>query len=161
MPSNRARINTDLIQKTQYKVPLNKIAKKPPPKPQLLPKFEPLYINDWDNYSLLNLPLNVNIPNPFKLFSLFFTDKIIDKLIEWINKYAELYLLDKEAEYLYLQQLICKQELYIYFIVQIYIGITIELYVKDYWKDLNIYSTKYIVKKYIGVIRFQQLNYYF
>ena len=44
--------------------------------------------------------VNANIHNPFKLFGLSFTDKIIDKLIERINKYAELYPLDKEAEYL-------------------------------------------------------------
>ena len=28
----------------------------------------------------------------------------------------------------------------------IYIGITIELYIKDYWKSLDIYSCKYIIK---------------
>ena len=87
--------------------------------------------------------------------------KLTDKLIEWTNKHAKLYLLDKKAEYLRPWQLICKQELYAYFTVQIYMGITIELCIKDYWKDLNIYSTEYIVKKYIGVIRFQQLDCYF
>jgi len=43
---------------------------------------------------------NVNIYNPFELFRPFFTDKIMDKLIEWTNKHAELYPLDKEAEHL-------------------------------------------------------------
>ena len=161
MPSNRARIDGDLVQKTQYKVPPNKIAKKPPPKPQPLPKFKPLHIDDWDDHGSPNLPPNVNTHDPFKLFSLFFIDKIIDKLIEWTNKHAELYPLDKEAEYPRLQQPTCKQELYAYFAVQIYIGITIESCIKDYQKDLSIYSTKHIVKKYMGVIRFQQLNCYF
>jgi hypothetical protein len=45
--------------------------------------------------------------------------------------------------------------------VLIYIGITIELCVKDYWKDLNTYGTKHIVKKYMGVARFQQLGRHF
>ena len=45
--------------------------------------------------------------------------------------------------------------------MQIYIGITVELCIKNYWKNLNIYSTKYIVKKYIRVVQFQQLAYYF
>jgi len=27
----------------------------------------------------------------FAIFKLFFTDKILEKLIEWTNKYAELY----------------------------------------------------------------------
>jgi hypothetical protein len=72
--------------------------KTPPLKPWPLPEFEPIYINNWDDYGLLNLPSNVKTHDPFKLFSLFFIDKIMDKLIEWINKYAELYLLDKDAE---------------------------------------------------------------
>ena len=98
MPSNYARINADLVQKTQYNVPLNKTAKTAPLKPWLLPYFKPLYINNWDNHSLLNLTSNVNRHNPFKLFSLFFIDKIINKLIEWINKHAELYPLEEEIE---------------------------------------------------------------
>ena len=155
MPSNCAIIDANLVQKTQYKVPLNKTAKTPPSKPQPLPEFKPLYITNWDNYSLLNLPPSINIHDPFKLFSLFFIDKIIDKLIEQTNKYIELYLLDKDNKYLRLQQPIYKQELYTYFAVQIYIGITIELYIKDYQKDLTTYSTKYIIKRYIGIVRFQ------
>ena len=148
MPSNCAIINANLIQKTQYRVPPNKTAKTPPPKPQPLSDFEPLHITNQDDHSLLNLPPNINIYNPFKLFSLFF----IDKLIEQTNKHVELYPLDKDNKHLRLQQLICKQELYAYFIVQIYIGITIELYIKDYQKDLTTYSTKYIVKRYIEIV---------
>ena len=40
-------------------------------------------------------------------------------------------------------------------------GITIESCIKDYWKNLNTYGTEHIVKKYIGVVRFQQLARYF
>ena len=161
MPRNRARIDVDLVQKTQYNIPLNKIAKTPPLKPWPLLYFKPLYINNWDDYSLLNLPLDVDQHNPYKLFSLFFIEDIINKLIEWTNKHTELYLLYKETEHARLQQPICKEELYAYFSVLIYIGITIELYIKDYWKDLDTYSTEHIVKKYILIVRFQQLNYYF
>ena len=49
-----------------------------------------------------------------------------------MNKHAELYLPEEETEHLRLWQPICKQELYTYFRVLIYIGITIELYIKDY-----------------------------
>jgi len=82
MPSNRARINIDLVQKTQYKVPPNKTAKTAPPKPWPLPEFKPLHINNWDNHGSPNLPPNVDTHNPFRLFSLFFMDEIMDKLIE-------------------------------------------------------------------------------
>jgi hypothetical protein len=74
--------------------------KKPCPKPRPLPKFEPLHIDDLDDYSSLNLSPNINTHNPFKLFNPFFIAEIMDKLIEWTNKYAEFYLLDKEKEHL-------------------------------------------------------------
>ena len=76
----------------------------------------------------------------------------MDKLIKQINKYIKLYLLDKKIEHPHTQQLICKEELYAYFSVLIYIGITIELYIKDYWKDLTIYSTKHIIMRYMGIV---------
>ena len=158
MPRNRARIDTDLVQKTQYNVPPNKTAKTPPPKPWPLPHFKPLHINNQDDYSSPNLPSDVDQYNPYKLFSLFFIDNIIDRLIEWTNKYIELYLLDKENKHLCLQQLIYKEELYAYFRVLIYIGITIKLCIKDYWKDLNTYSMEHIIKKYISVIHFSSLT---
>ena len=72
--------------------------------------------------------------------------------MEWINKHVELYPPDKKKENLRVWQPICRQELYAYFRVLIYIGLTIELAIKDYWKDLNTHSTKYIVKQYIGVV---------
>ena len=40
-------------------------------------------------------------------------------------------------------------------------GLTIEPAIEDYWKDLNTHGTEYIVKQYIGVVRFQQLNRHF
>jgi len=75
--------------------------------------------------------------------------KLTNKLVEWTNEYVELYPPDKEKEHLYIWQPIYKQKLYAYFGILIYIGITIELCIKDYWKDLNTYNTKYIVKKYM------------
>src|ERR1700722_3708599 len=70
MPSNRTRIDADLVQKTQYNVLPNRIAKKPCPKPRPLPKFEPLHIDDGDDHGSPNLPSNVDTHDPFKLFSL-------------------------------------------------------------------------------------------
>jgi Transposase IS4 len=131
------------------------MAKTPPLKPWPLPEFEPIHIHDWDDHGSPNLPSNVKTHDPFELFSLFFTDEIMDKLVEWINKHAELYLLDEDAEQARAWQPTCKQELYAYFAVQIYMGITIESCIEDYWKNLNIHSTEHIVKKYIGVVRFQ------
>jgi len=65
------------------------IAKEPPPEPWQLPKFEPFIIDDYKAHSEPILPPNTNINNLIALFNLFYTNKIIDKLIEWINAYAD------------------------------------------------------------------------
>jgi Transposase IS4 len=51
--------------------------------------------------------------------------------------------------------------LYAYFGVLIYMGITIESSIEDYWGDLEPAGAGHIVKNYIGLVRFQQLNRYF
>ena len=43
----------------------------------------------------------------------------------------------------------------------IHIGITIESSIKDYWGNLESAGAGHIVKNYIGLIRFQQLDRYF
>ena len=80
----------DLVQPTQYNVSKNKPAKKPPLKPWDLPKFEPLAIDDQWDHGEPNLPSNVNLGSPFKLFSLFFTEEYMDKIVTWTNKFIEL-----------------------------------------------------------------------
>jgi hypothetical protein len=83
MPSNRTSNDIDLVQPTQYNVLPNRVAKKPPPEPWELP--------DFDDYGTPNLPPMLNRNDPFAIFSQFFTGEIIDKLVEWTNKYAELH----------------------------------------------------------------------
>ena len=77
----------------------------------------------------------------------------MDKLVKWINKYMEFYPV-KETEFICLWKLIYRQELYAYFSVLIHTGITIESSIKDYWGDLKLASTSYIVKNYISLKRF-------
>ena len=59
IPSNRARIDTDLVQPTQCNVRPDRKTKKPCPKPWPLPKFEPLHIDRWDDHRSPNLPPSV------------------------------------------------------------------------------------------------------
>jgi Transposase IS4 len=60
-----------------------------------------------------------------------------------------------------LWQLICKEELWAYFGVLIYIGLIHKSSIKDYWGSLDTTSLEYIIKKYISWTRFKQLNCYF
>ena len=89
MPSNRAFLDPNIIQPTKYIVPPTCIAKELPPEPWQLPKFEPFVIDDYNAYGKLILPLNTNTSDPMALFNLFYIDKIMDKLVEWINAYMD------------------------------------------------------------------------
>ena len=40
-------------------------------------------------------------------------------------------------------------------------GLTIEPAIEDYWKDLNTHDIEHIVKQYIGIVWFQQLDRHF
>jgi hypothetical protein len=59
-------------------------------------------------------------------------DKIINKLAKWINKHVKLFPPDEEKKYLRLWTPTCKEKLYAYFSVLIYIGIIIKSTIEDY-----------------------------
>ena len=72
--------------------------------------------------------------------------------MEWLNDYIEAYTPSDEDALMgraCLWQLISREELYAYFGVLIYIGITSESAIKDYWGSLDSDGCLYIVKNYI------------
>jgi hypothetical protein len=89
MPKIRSCNDIDLVKKDQYIVPPTQKAKNPPPQPWELPDFKPLKIKDWDYQGELNLPPNVDSSCAFDVFSLFFTDELMDKITAWTNEFAE------------------------------------------------------------------------
>ena len=120
-----------------------------------------MHIDDFDNHGTPNLPPTLDRGDPFAIFGQFFTDEIVDKLVEWTNKYAELHPLDGERLRARPWQSTYKEELWAYFGVLIYMGLTHESSIEDYWGSLNTTGSEHIVKKYISRVRFKQLNYYF
>ena len=88
MPSSFSN-DFDFVRPTQYTVPLGKKAKTPAPKPWKLPTFDALYINNFHLKGASNIPLGLDNSNPFALFQLFFTDEMVDNIVEWTNMYAE------------------------------------------------------------------------
>lgn len=83
---NQKLCSTDLIP-----IPPTRKAKKPLPKPRPLPAFEPLRVEGYDSCGTPNLPPYIDPHDAFTIFKPFFTDEILDKLVEWTNKCAELY----------------------------------------------------------------------
>ena len=91
MGRKRTSNNADLVQPDQYIVPKNKRAKIPPPKPWLLPDFNPLPISLLFTNGAPNLPPYIDPTDPLTLFKLIWMDKLLNKLAAYINKYVELH----------------------------------------------------------------------
>ena len=88
----------------------------------------------------------------------------MDKLVKWTNTYTKLHPAKEDKghpEHPHKQTRTYKEKLYAYLAVLIHMGISTEPYIEDYWGDLKLYSSKYIVLVYIGLCRFQQLDCYF
>ena len=157
MPFNRAYIDLDVVKPTKYIVPPTRIAKEPPLEPWELPKFKPYVIDDYNAHGEPNLPNYVDTSAPLELFKLFFTDKMMDKLVEWLNDYTEAHVPSDEDALMGRAcpwQPISREELYAYFRVLIHMGITSESAIEDYWGSLDLDSCLYIVKNYISKNRF-------
>ena len=71
-------------------------AKSPPPKPWPMSVFKPLKIKNGRQYGLGKLPINVSC-NPYSLFTLFFTDEVMTKLMNHMNEFAAEHGVKNEA----------------------------------------------------------------
>ena len=56
--------------------------KQPPPVPQPVPAFEPLQIDNYNDHGAPNIPTSLNQHNPLAIFRLFFSDIIVDKIVD-------------------------------------------------------------------------------
>ena len=60
MVRNYVSNDIDFVQPTQYPISKNRVAKRPPPEPTLLPTFEPLPILNKSQYGQLKLLAYIN-----------------------------------------------------------------------------------------------------
>ena len=77
-----------MSRKTNYIVPPTRKAKQGAPELWELPDFEQLEIDDWDYPGEPNLPPSVDLTSAFDIWSLFFSDELMDKIMEWRNTFA-------------------------------------------------------------------------
>ena len=141
------------IDYVKWKDPRSKKSKKPPPEPWTVPPFTPLRVDNYWDPGEAAVPSGTDRSDPMALFRLFFTDKILDKMAGWTNTYVEANPVPEEEALEGRARLwfpTCRRELYAYFGVVIYIGITIELAIEDYWGLITkgaVYKvTEYILK---------------
>ena len=87
-PMNKGHSNDhDFVPPTQYK-PYHTKNRPPGFSPlKLIPKFKAMDLNRTTSFS--QIPNMVNSSSPEALFTLFFTDSVIDRIIQCINVNAE------------------------------------------------------------------------
>ena len=84
MPRNKVLNDIDHVRKDPQP---EKAPKEPPPQPKPLPKYKPIQIKRLFTYGYSLLP-NTTSNSPYTIFSLFFTELILETLVQYINKYT-------------------------------------------------------------------------
>ena len=128
------RVSND-IDYVKWKDPCTKKSKNPPPEPWALPPFTPLQIDDYYDLGEPSISPSLDRHDPLAIFRLFFTNKILERIVEWTNKYTETHLIleDKAPRGRPRKWIpISRRELYVYFSVVIHMGIMIKPVVEDY-----------------------------
>ena len=164
MVRNRASNDEDFVPPTQYPKLPRQIKKKRPPEPKPAPPFDPLPILNKNTYGTPDLPSHIDPSDPYQIFKLFWTDELLDQLVEYTNRNAELNPTSKEKKQKNCPRPwkpTCRLELHAYLAVLIHMGLHIEPTIEDYWhKDFS-HGTMHIVGQYISCDRWQQIDRYF
>ena len=128
MPRNKVLNDIDYVLKD---LQLEKAPKEPPLKLKLLPKYKLLQITKLFTYGYGLLP-NTTPNDPYTIFSLFFTESILEILVRHINKYTFLYSGPKKP-YSRTQIPTTVSEFRAFLGVFIWMGLYIESGIKDFW----------------------------
>jgi nitric oxide reductase large subunit len=119
-------------------------------KPMQLPQF------GWE----ITLPEDVSPDDPITLFTIYYTPRIIDLIVEKTNTYLRKPQDDStpctRANAWYLTS---RREIYIYLAIRIYMSLYIENEIADYW-DTNNMTPEYPITKFLSRNRFQELHIY-
>ena len=77
------------IDYVKWKDPHTKKSKNPPLEPWALPLFTPLQIDDYFDLGEPSVPPSLDWHDPLAIFSLFFTDEILERMVKWTNEYTD------------------------------------------------------------------------
>ena len=164
MVRNRESNDIDFVPYTQHPKHASQKSRNPPPEPWPLPDFEPLPIKNKNTYGKPNLPSNVDNSDPLQLFKLFFTDEILDQLVEYTNRNAELHQTPEDETPKGRPRKwkpTSRAELHAYLAVLIHMGLHIESSTEEYWhKDFSS-GSMHIIRNFIRLDRFRQIDRYF
>src|SRR6266480_5885202 len=171
-PMNKGYSNDhDFVPPTQYK-PCRTKNRPPGFSPlKLIPKFKAMDLNRTTSFS--QIPNMVNSSSPEALFTLFFTDSVIDRIIQCTNVNAESARADPVASralnirfhdsYNQLSwKPVTSSEILAYLGILIYIGIHTEPYISSYWNtNEKAGPVHHPVQNTMGRTRWKQIHRYF
>ena len=134
-----------------------KQSKQPPPKPQPIPPFKLMKINDI-THGLGKLPSHV-AGTPYNVFSLFFNYDILQKIVDYTNEYAEERPSNDDKHHARRWFSTTLKELRAYIATSIYMGIHSESSVPEFWnKDMSKGPIHHMVRDHISLRRWQQID---
>src|SRR2546421_213827 len=168
-PMNKGRSNDhDFVPPTQYKSSRTKQSR-----PSLLSQLE--QIPKFEAMELENIKGSSQIPctsSPKDLFSLFFTDSVLDRIVRCTNFNAERVRADSvatRAKNIWFHDSLNQRpwkpvtsyEILAYLGILIYMGIHVEPYINDYWNTNKDDPIHQLVRKTMSNNRWKQIDRYF
>jgi hypothetical protein len=118
--------------------------------------FKPMKLPSW-GWEII-LPENVSPDDPITLFTMYYTPEIIDLIVKKTNEYRREPRDDSRpharAKKWYPTS---RGEIYIYFVIRIYMTLTVCNEISDYWSTKD-FSPIHPISSYISKDRFQELH---
>ena len=104
---------------------------------------------------------DIDQTRPIELFKLFFTERWLEKIVQYTNINA-IRIQDEEATGETPHQRywhpVTKYELYAYFAGVIHMGIHKEAQIEDYWRDYTSFGVQHRIRDFIGAKRWEQID---
>ena len=158
----RARVSDDLDHVTDEPT-ATKVSKSAVPKRWPMPNFRPLKIKKGLEYGLGKLP--VHVPNdPHAIFSLFFTEIVLQELANNTNRYAVNHSHHDDDDKPYARTWFdtTARELRAYIATYIYMGVHKEPRIECYWNtDESKGPIHSLIRNRISLVRWQQIDRFF
>ena len=155
-----------LVRRPEYKKLPTGMKREPPPDPDpVMTEWQPLQIKPDREHSHghSQLPPGVDDTNGIELFQLFFTDALLNELACYSNCSDEEYYRESgktTAEFARAWKPTCRQELYVYLGVLLYMALQHEPSISDYWKTSDGFLPDHPLRNYISRNRFEPMDHF-
>ena len=127
-----------------------------PPLESVGSEFIPVKIDDFEY--IIQLPEDVSCDDPISIFDLYYSPRIIDQLVQYINQFVrepeDPGKLRSQARNWYPT---CRAELYTYLAIRVYMTIHGENEIPDYWNKSET-APVHSISKHMSRDRFQELH---